>query len=92
VDLESLEPESIGTGANQSISLPIIRIKEISTTIGLNDGDVIMLGGLIDKREIKENKGVPFLSYIPLLGYLFRNDVKTEEVRELVIILGVSLV
>ena len=92
VDLESLEPESVSTSANQSISLPIVRIKEISTTIGLNSGDVIILGGLIDKREIKENKGVPFLSSIPLLGYLFRNDVKTEEVRELVIILGVSLV
>jgi len=92
VDLESLKPESVGTDTNQSISLPIVRIKEISTTIGINSGDVIMLGGLIDKREIKENKGVPFLSSIPLLGYLFRNDVKTEEVRELVIILGVSLV
>jgi MSHA type pilus biogenesis protein MshL len=92
VDQESLEPESVSTSGNQSISLPIVRIKEISTTIGLNSGDVIMLGGLIDKREIKENKGVPFLSSIPLLGYLFRNDIKTEEVRELVIILGVSLV
>jgi MSHA type pilus biogenesis protein MshL len=92
VDQESLEPESVSTSGNQSISLPIVRIKEISTTIGLNSGDVIMLGGLIDKREIKENKGVPFLSSIPLLGYFFRNDVKTEEVRELVIILGVSLV
>ncbi|HDH87904.1 MAG TPA: pilus (MSHA type) biogenesis protein MshL [Desulfobacteraceae bacterium] len=92
VDRASLEPQSVGAHADQSISLPSVGVKEISTTIGLSNGDMIMLGGLIDKREIKENKGVPFLSSIPLLGYLFRNDVKTEETRELVIILGVSLV
>lgn len=92
VDRASLEPESVGARADQSISLPRISIKEISTTIGLNSGDVVILGGLIDKRNIVEKKGVPFLSSIPLLGYLFRSDAKTEEIRELVIILGVSLV
>jgi len=92
VDRASLEPESVGTRADQSISLPRVSIKEISTTIALNSGDIVMLGGLIDKREIKEDKGVPFLSAIPLLGYLFKSELKTEEIRELVIILGVSIV
>lgn len=92
VDRASLEPESVGARADQSISLPRVSIKGISTTIGLNSGDVVILGGLIDKRNIVEKKGVPILSSIPLLGYLFRSEAKTEETRELVIILGVSLV
>ncbi|MEA3435047.1 MAG: pilus (MSHA type) biogenesis protein MshL [Thermodesulfobacteriota bacterium] len=89
VDRESLELISIG---NQSITLPEVRIKEISTTIALNSGDVVILGGLIDKRLTTENKGVPFLSAIPGLGYLFKNEYKDEKSRELVIILSVSLI
>jgi len=88
VDLESLEPE--GTG-EESVSLPRVSIKEISTTIGLHSGDVVILGGLIDKRKIKTNKGVPFLSSIPLIGYLFKNEVMANETRELVIVLRVTI-
>lgn len=89
VDRTSLALIDIG---NQRISLPQVNIKEISTTIALKNGDVVILGGLIDKREITENSGVPILSSIPLLGYLFKDEFKSEENRELVIILSVSLV
>lgn len=90
VDQTSLEPESVGS--DQSISLPEVSVKEISTTIALNSGDLVILGGLIDKHLTSENQGIPFLSAIPVLGYLFKNDLKSEEVRELVIILRVTLV
>jgi MSHA type pilus biogenesis protein MshL len=90
VDQTSLEAESVGGG--QSISLPEVSIKEISTTIALKSGDVAILGGLIDKRKITQNQGVPFLSAIPLLGYLFKNEHEIEESRELVIILSVRLI
>jgi len=53
---------------------------------------VVILGGLIDKRRVTDEKGVPFLSKIPILGYLFKGETESEEIRELVIILGVSLV
>ncbi len=89
VDRESLQLISIG---NQSITLPEVSVKEINTTIALNSGDVVILGGLIDKRLTTENKGVPFLSAIPGLGYLFKNEFSSEQSRELVIILSVSLI
>jgi MSHA type pilus biogenesis protein MshL len=92
VDPISLEPEDVGARGNESISLPIVGIKEISTTIGVNSGDVVVLGGLIDKHRQKAQKGVPFLSGIPLLGYLFKNEAVRDETRELVIILSVSMI
>ncbi|MBW2601504.1 MAG: pilus (MSHA type) biogenesis protein MshL [Deltaproteobacteria bacterium] len=92
VDPLSIRPEAVGGGASASISLPRVSIKEISTTIGVNSGDVVILGGLIDKRRQTKKKGVPFLSSIPLLGYLFKHDTVTEETRELVIILSVSII
>ena len=89
---DSLVPKSVGGSTDSQISLPEVRIKEISTTIDLEDGDVVVLGGLIDDIQTKENKGVPFLSSIPIVGYLFKNELKSVESRELVIIISVKLV
>jgi MSHA type pilus biogenesis protein MshL len=75
-----------------SISLPQINIKEISSTISLNNNETIILGGLIDKRKMNIKKTVPYLSSIPFLGSLFNNDYQNEEVRELVIILNVKVI
>jgi MSHA type pilus biogenesis protein MshL len=93
VDRASLEPESVGgAGSGLSISLPRVLVKEISTTISLSNNEVAVLGGLFDRRKVSTDSGVPGLSKIPVLGYLFKNKVETEETRELVIILSVSLV
>ena len=90
VDEDSLEP--VATGGGESISLPIVRIKEISTTIALNNGDIVILGGLIDKQKVTRNQGVPYLSAIPVLGYLFRDEHFRDQSRELVIVLSVRRV
>jgi MSHA type pilus biogenesis protein MshL len=90
VDQESLEEQQIGE--DLSISLPRVRVKEISSTISLNDGDIIVLGGLIDKEKVTDNRGVPFLSGIPLLGYLFKDEGERDDIRELVILLKVKVV
>ncbi|MBW2109107.1 MAG: pilus (MSHA type) biogenesis protein MshL [Deltaproteobacteria bacterium] len=92
VDPDSLEAQPVTSTASDAISLPKVSIKEISTTIGLESGDVVILGGLIDKRRQTVTKGVPFLSAIPGLGYLFRNDSVKDETRELVIVLSVEMI
>ncbi len=90
VDRNSLEETEVSEG--MSISLPEVDIKEISSTIALHDGDVVILGGLIDRRKIRADSGVPFLSAIPILGYLFKHEYERVESRELVLILSVKLV
>ncbi len=87
VDRESLELIDVG---NQQVTLPEVNIKEISTTISLKSGDAVILGGLIDNRKISTDRGVPILSSIPILGYLFKHKFKRDERQELVIILSVS--
>jgi MSHA type pilus biogenesis protein MshL len=90
VDLESLDPKD-ETG-QEDVALPRVGIKEISTTIGAQSGDIIILGGLINKRKAKANKGVPFFSSIPLLGYIFKHESLADETRELVIMLRVTII
>ncbi|MDY7036129.1 MAG: pilus (MSHA type) biogenesis protein MshL [Thermodesulfobacteriota bacterium] len=90
VDPNSLVPERVGE--RDSISLPEVQLKEINTTIGTKSDDVIILGGLIDKRTIKDNQGVPYLSAIPLIGFLFKNESESDQTNELVIILKVNII
>jgi MSHA type pilus biogenesis protein MshL len=90
VDKESLQLVQVGFG--QSVSLPEVHVKEISTTIMLNNKDVVILGGLIDKRKTTSTTGFPFLSSIPVIGYLFKNEFQADQIRELVIILSVTII
>ncbi len=92
VDPASIEPVALSQNSADSISLPKVSIKEISTTIGINSGDEIVLGGLIDRHRKKQEKGFPILSRIPVLGYLFRNETMEDETRELVIVLKVTII
>ena len=92
VDPDSIKPQAVTANSADSISLPKVSIKEISTTIGLKSGDVIFLGGLIGKEHGKTKRGVPILSAIPLLGYLFKNEAEREKNVELVIVLRVSVI
>ena len=48
--------------------------RKIETMVLANDGNIVVLGGLVSD-EVKDNsEGVPLLSSIPLLGRLFRTD------------------
>ena len=57
------------------------------TSIVVQDGQSIVLSGIIQNNVRKEISGVPFLSRIPLIGYLFRNTRDTVEKTELLIMI-----
>ncbi len=61
-----------GTVSSTSNEL-ILNKREIETTVLADDGDIIVLGGLLDQNERLSIEGVPGLSEIPGLGNLFRN-------------------
>ena len=55
---------------------PAINKKETGTELLVNDGDTIVIGGIIIKEESLSEKRVPWLSSIPVLGWLFRSEIK----------------
>ena len=89
VDAASLQLVDIST--DSKVSLPQVDLKEISTVLDLNNNDVVLLGGLIDKRRSKVRSGVPFLSEVPVVGRAFTSNTNSESVRELVIMLRASI-
>ena len=72
---------------NPAITSPIFDTRSVQTTLSLADGETAILGGLIEDRYSKENRGIPFLKDVPVLGQAFRNDTIDGRKTELVVLL-----
>ena len=71
----------------QNGSLPVVDVRETDAVLRVRDGETIVLGGLVQSRELELERKVPGLGDLPLLGNAFRST-HTEEIRtELLIFL-----
>lgn len=86
VDRESLRLVEI---QDTAVALPEVNLKEMSTTVRVNDGDTIILGGLIDSVRSEDRRGLPGTTRGGGLGRLFGSEEMTHEIRELVIVMRV---
>jgi len=92
-DLVSVEERTVGQTGNQTqISLPTIDLKELSTTVKARDGQMIIIGGLISKKESTQDNKVPILGDLPVVGGLFKSRDKLDTKTELVIVLQPVLI
>lgn len=75
-------------GENNKIGVPRIKLREMTTTVRIKSGQVVVVGGLIDNAETTDGSSkVPFLGDIPVLGKLFSQSEKSTKKNELVIML-----
>jgi MSHA biogenesis protein MshL len=79
---------------NTKIILPLARstIRESDSVIRAQDGDVVVIGGLMKSNTTNRVSKVPFFGDLPGLGYLFRNTSELTEKTELVILLKPTVV
>lgn len=73
--------------AASGIDSPTISTRKVSTTVAVQDGEVLALGGLIRNVQTRDKTGIPFLSQIPIIGGLFGRQVEATDKIELVILL-----
>ncbi|HTC39527.1 MAG TPA: type IV pilus secretin PilQ [Steroidobacteraceae bacterium] len=66
-------------------SVPSIDTREIITQVLVNDGQTVVLGGILETTKAKSANKVPFFGDIPVLGYLFRSTIDTNNKTELLI-------
>jgi type IV pilus assembly protein PilQ len=71
---------------------PAINKKETGTELLVNDGDTIVIGGIITSEESFSEKRVPGLSRIPVLGWLFKSKSKSTVRNELLIFITTTIV
>lgn len=70
-----------------SQGVPTFSSREASTTVRVKSGEPIVIGGLLEKRNISGQEKVPGLGDIPLLGELFKNTTTNTSDTDLVIII-----
>jgi len=67
------------------VNVPSIDTREIVTQVLVNDGQTVVLGGIMETEFRETENKVPWLGDIPGLGLLFKNKSKTENKDELLI-------
>ena len=71
---------------NQPVSqVPVIEIREMESMLRLNDGQIGVLGGLMQDVSADTDQGYPWLSDVPGIGAAFKTTTKQYEKTELVI-------
>jgi type IV pilus assembly protein PilQ len=66
-------------------SVPSIDTREIITQVLVNDGQTVVLGGILDTTKSKSANKVPFFADIPILGNLFKSTININNKTELLI-------
>lgn len=79
------DPNPLLAEAGVESLIPVIQVREIETMLKVDDSETAVIGGLMQDQINKENRGVPFLSSIPLLGALFSYTEEEYVKSELVI-------
>jgi general secretion pathway protein D len=75
------------TGAANSQGNFTIQQRQIATQLGVQNGQTVLLGGLIQQQNTDTGEGVPWLSDIPILGKLFGSTGKSKTRTELIVLI-----
>ncbi|WP_446692540.1 type II secretion system secretin GspD [Sphingobium indicum] len=79
------EVSSVAGPVSNNNSDLIINKREIETTVTVDDGEILALGGLLDDNERKTIERIPLLSDIPGLGELFKSRSKSRTKTNLMV-------
>jgi general secretion pathway protein D len=66
---------------------PVTRKRSLETNVLVDDGNIIVLGGLVQDEVTDGTEKVPILGDIPILGYLFRYDTRRRQKTNLMLFL-----
>ncbi len=69
------------------IQSPIILTRSFTTTLSIDDGETVLLAGLISENFSTGDNGVPYLKDVPILGNLFKSSSQSVQKTELIVLL-----
>ena len=85
IKLEILAKKDQADFINQSEGVPTIDKKQATTLLYVRDGETAVIGGIYERSENDGEAGLPGLKNIPLLGWLFKKQSKSDDKTELLI-------
>jgi type IV pilus assembly protein PilQ len=72
--------------------VPGIETRKVTTELLVDDGKLVVIGGVMRGREEEADKGTPGLQDVPVLGWLFKNVTKSTQKSELLIFISPQIV
>ncbi|HMJ42949.1 MAG TPA: type II secretion system secretin GspD, partial [Pseudolabrys sp.] len=81
------EVSAVVKTTTSNIDSPTIQQRRVRTTVVVNDGEVLALGGMIQEQASKNSNQIPLLGDIPGLGAVFSNRNNSVKKTELVILI-----
>jgi type IV pilus assembly protein PilQ len=88
INVDKSEPDF----AHQVDGIPTITKRNATSEVVVNNGETIVLGGILTKNEGESESAVPLLSRIPVIGWLFKKKSKFENQSELMIFITPTIV
>jgi type IV pilus assembly protein PilQ len=85
-----ITPEVTTVSGYQTIAgaeTPVFATRKADTEVTVKNGETITIGGLVREEDVWYERGIPFLSDIPLLGYFFKRIQKDKNKTEIIFIL-----
>jgi len=76
----------------RSTELPVITRRTAENTVRIKDGGTAIVAGLTENRSNHDNKKVPGLSKLPLVGSLFKNTANEDSSREIAVFITARIV
>jgi general secretion pathway protein D len=86
LDIEQ-EVSSVVQTTSSSINSPTIQQRKVQTTVVVNNGEVLALGGMIQDSHSKTSSQIPILGSLPLIGGAFANKDNTVNKTELLVLI-----
>ena len=88
-------PTLTATGASTSAGdnlVPIVRVRELESVMSLRDGEIAVMGGLLEDRTGDSNTSVPGLAELPGVGNLFQKKNETTFKTEFVVFIKARVI
>jgi type IV pilus assembly protein PilQ len=84
----AVNKDSVGQlvpSGNLGGTIPSIDTRKIITQVLVNDGETVVLGGIMETEKRETENGIPYLASIPVFGHLFKTKTNIANKRELLI-------
>lgn len=81
------EVNDVDQTTSSGIDSPTIIQRQIETSVAVQSGETLVLGGLIKENRNQSNGGVPGLRHVPVVGWLFGSEGKSVDRTELVVMI-----
>ena len=78
--------------ASGGVQVPAIDTREVSTQVLVNDGQTVVLGGILQTNDTNTTNKVPWLGDIPVIGHLFKSTDHTNNKDELLVFVTPKIV